>query len=177
MFFLEYEIYLIFLTLGSPAVFFCRCLVRAMVVAVSADPIALRKVRLWPTPLRALPIQMMSTTPWRTFALVLIVPSPGTCRQSSMPRLLVLLLVRPDLLLGRALSLVVVLGLLAHLADLPRRRLVFLLPDRRGRDLIVLLLLWILYRRITLHQNFDILLEEVFDRAILSLLWWRICLF
>jgi hypothetical protein len=94
-----------------------------------------------------------------------------------MPRLLVLLLVRPDLLLGQVLSLVVVLGLLAHLADLLRRRLVLLLPDRRGRDLIVLLLLRILYWRITLHQGSDILLDEVFDHAILSPLQWRIRLF
>ena len=43
------------------------------------------------------------------------------CRTSLMPRLLVLLLVRPDPLLGLVLSSAVALGLLVHLTGPPRR--------------------------------------------------------
>jgi hypothetical protein len=54
---------------------------------------------------------------------------PGTCRRSLMPRLLVLLLVRPDLLLGLVLPSAVGLGLLVHLVVPPRGRQVLLLRD------------------------------------------------
>ena len=89
-----------------------------------------------------------------------------------MLRLLVLLLVRPDLLLGLALPLVVVLGPPVHLTDLLRRRWMLPPRDRRGRELIGLP-----YPKTLLRQGLDILLEVVSDRVTLSLLRWWIRLF
>ena len=88
-----------------------------------AGPIALRKARPWLMLLRVLLIRMTSTTPWRTFVPVLMLPSLGTCRRSLMPRLLVLFLVRPDLLLGLVLSSVVAvtIGRSDTPSDAPRR--------------------------------------------------------
>jgi hypothetical protein len=118
-------------------------------------------------------IQMTSMMPWRTYVLVLMHLSPGTCRQSLMPRLLVWLLVLFGLLLGLVSLLAVVLGPLVHLASLMRRRQLLFLPDRRGRDLTALLFPRIPYRRIMLHRGSDILPRVAFDRAIPSpLRWW-----
>ena len=84
-----------------------------------------------------------------------------------------LVLVPLGLLLGLVSLLAVVLGLLVHLASPLRRRQLLFLPDRRGRDLIVLLFPRIPYQRIMLHRGSDILPRVAFDRAIPSLLrWW-----
>ena len=99
---------------------------------------------------------------------------PGTCRQSLMPRLLVWLLVLLGLFPGLVLPLAAVLGPLVHLASLLRRRQLLLLPDRRGRDPTALLFPRILHQRIMLHRGSDILPRVAFDRAIPSLLRWRI---
>jgi hypothetical protein len=129
--------------------------------------------------LRVLLIQMMSTTPWRTFVLVVMLPSPGTCRRSSMPRLLVLFLVRPGLFLDLELSLVVALGLLRrpvllHSLELPLAVVIPLLThlvvpvpgrrallprDRRGRGLRGFPTLQAPFPRISSRRDSDILPE------------------